>query len=244
MTYNLDPKNSGDRILAADWNDTMETIKSKVYKNGDTMTGPLSIDIDNDSTTNSAFSIDNADSPGKQDVLDFKFAGSSQARFRKENDGDLFIGTLGNHHLNLLTADVIRIRVTSTGNVGIGTTNPSEKLEVNGNIKLGLNGGLFALGAMHNLRVVIGKVNSSGSKLWGDGFSSEKTEVGRYEITFDENFADKPIVVTGTTGLNSSQRETLGCSGVTVSGFTVWIWRNSDDEWEDDPFDFIAIGPR
>ena len=37
-----------------------------------------------------------------------------------------------------------RMVIDNTGNIGIGTTSPTEKLEVNGNIRIGNGGGLFA----------------------------------------------------------------------------------------------------
>jgi len=46
------------------------------------------------------------------------------------------VGTQSAHSFNLATNDTARMTITSSGNVGIGETNPGAKLEVNGNIKL------------------------------------------------------------------------------------------------------------
>jgi hypothetical protein len=46
-----------------------------------------------------------------------------------------FVGTLDNYALSLRTNNTDRIFITNTGNVGIGTTGPSEKLTVIGNIR-------------------------------------------------------------------------------------------------------------
>ena len=64
----------------------------------------------------------------------------------------------GNYWNDALTFSVTRtntettidevMRITSDGNVGIGTTSPGEKLEVNGNINLSSNGGYFLNGAL------------------------------------------------------------------------------------------------
>jgi len=44
-----------------------------------------------------------------------------------------YIGTYTNHTFTFTTSDTERMRITSGGNVGIGTTTPNAKLDVNGN---------------------------------------------------------------------------------------------------------------
>ena len=129
-----------------------------------------------------------------------------------------------------------------TGQVGIGTPAPREALEVHGNIRLGPGGSCYALAAFHNMRVIVGKVQESGAKAWGEGFRARRTETGRYRIDFDEPFAGIPVVIAGCTNINSDQKETVGCHGVSAAGFDVRIWRNVGNRWEDDPFDFIVLG--
>jgi hypothetical protein len=46
------------------------------------------------------------------------------------------LGTVSGHNLNIFTSNQNRITVLSGGNVGIGTTTPGERLDVNGNIRL------------------------------------------------------------------------------------------------------------
>jgi len=46
------------------------------------------------------------------------------------------VGTSTNHNLDLKTNGSTRLRITTGGNVGIGTSSPSEKLDVNGNAKI------------------------------------------------------------------------------------------------------------
>src|SRR5215510_8605095 len=131
-----------------------------------------------------------------------------------------------------------------TGKVGIGTPSPREALEVHGNIRLGQGGSFYALAALHNVRVIVGKIQDDGSKAWGDGFQSRKIDTGHYRVDFDEHFAGVPVVIAGCTDTNPDQKETVGCHGVSASGFDVRLWRNVGNRWEDDPFDFIALGPK
>ncbi len=50
-----------------------------------------------------------------------------------------FIGTNTNHALNLTTNGTSRVLIDTNGNVGIGTTNPGYKLDINGDLNLGAN---------------------------------------------------------------------------------------------------------
>jgi hypothetical protein len=52
---------------------------------------------------------------------------------------NLLVGTNDNFNLNLETAGTTKMTVTSAGNVGIGTTTPGYKLDVNGTSRLGGN---------------------------------------------------------------------------------------------------------
>ena len=50
---------------------------------------------------------------------------------------DLNLYTLHDVDINFITSDVNRMSIDGGGNIGIGTTNPDNKLDVNGNIEVG-----------------------------------------------------------------------------------------------------------
>lgn len=60
-------------------------------------------------------------------------------------DGHMVFETMGQQGGNILAE---RMRITDTGNVGIGTSSPSEKLEVAGNVKIGDNAKIFSDGSI------------------------------------------------------------------------------------------------
>lgn len=54
--------------------------------------------------------------------------------------GGIRIGSTSNHVLSLGTNNAERVRIDTSGNVGIGTTSPSQKLSVAGNVLIGTEG--------------------------------------------------------------------------------------------------------
>jgi hypothetical protein len=65
-------------------------------------------------------------------TLRLSAAGTVQGEFTANNQSNwLFAGTTTNHHFTFGTNNTERMRITSGGNVGIGTTSPGAKLTVN-----------------------------------------------------------------------------------------------------------------
>jgi hypothetical protein len=65
-----------------------------------------------------------------------------------EGSGYGILGTLSNHGVGIRTNNVERMRIDTLGNVGLGTPSPSEKLEVNGNLKVTGTGNITAVGTI------------------------------------------------------------------------------------------------
>jgi len=137
------------------------------------------------------------------------------------------------------------IILTPNRNVGIGTSNPTEKLDVRGNIRLGPNGDFHAVSAEERLHTVAGRITSSGGIGQGSGFAINPPHVansGLYTIRFSPPFASAPVVVASpfdhldnVVSVRSVSSDTcviacydvLGTSGPQDIGFT-----------------FIAVGER
>lgn len=128
----------------------------------------------------------------------------------------------------------------TSGNVGIGVTSPTNKLDVRGDIRLGNSSQYLAPGGVENLRIIRGIVNSAGTILEGTGFTVTKGAAGFFTITFSPSFADLPaVVVSAQSGID----RIATCTS--VSAFSTGIvTRDSAGSVVDNQFNFIAIGPR
>ena len=137
--------------------------------------------------------------------------------------------------------------VKDNGRVGIGFSNPAEKLAVRGNIKLGGNGELFAPGGVENLRIITGRIAAGdGATDFGSGFSSSRTSEGKYRITFDVAFPQAPAITV--TPINSSADDNLPTiDSLSSNSFRVHFkdtTPSSEGDFQDTQFSFIAIGAR
>jgi len=107
------------------------------------------------------------------------------------------VGTFSNHSIAITTNNTERMRIDSSGNVGIGTSSPSAKLQVVGNVMAG-NGtaatpayhfvgssaiGMFTPDAGFSIAFSTGstermRIDSSGNLLFNSGYGSVATAYG------------------------------------------------------------------
>jgi hypothetical protein len=138
------------------------------------------------------------------------------------------------------------MRITNTGQIGIGTVNPLERLDVRGNIKLGNNGDLFALGSLVNLRLVAGRVNTNGSIASGSEFTVVRNSVGRYTVSFTPVFTGTPIVVASAFELSNNDN-LVAVENINSLNFQLFAKDTTppggdEGQLQDTAFTFIAVG--
>ncbi|MFN8586849.1 MAG: hypothetical protein U0704_03530 [Candidatus Eisenbacteria bacterium] len=137
-----------------------------------------------------------------------------------------------------------RMRVTSTGNVGIGTAAPAARLEVRGDVRLGAAGEYFAPAGTENLRIIRGKVSAAGGISFGTGFTVARSAVGVYVITYTTAFPSGAWpVITASAESNGSVARFAMINTPTHISATVRVVNGSGTAADAD-FYFIAVGTR
>lgn len=116
--------------------------------------------------------------------------------------GELNSGNPISSYFHFATQDGLRMTLRGDGNLGLGISDPAEKLDVSGNILLNGNGELrrTATGTANLVPVCYGNVDPDGAILGGTGnFSVTHTAQGEYAISIageNYNFIDYTVVVT------------------------------------------------
>jgi hypothetical protein len=129
-----------------------------------------------------------------------------------------------------------------SGNIGIGTNTPQARLDVRGSVRLGTTGELFAPGGTENLRIIRGTVNSGGTRIAGNGFTSSHPGVGDYTIVFDTPFSNRPTVTATCEFVGGSAR--IAHTDVIANGQFNIVVTFDNGSLVNSEFSFIAIGPR
>lgn len=131
--------------------------------------------------------------------------------------------------------------VHENGTVGIGTTFPTAKLDVRGDIRVGPSANYYALKSPNPDRTLRGRVNFDGTidtARSSPGFTVTKSGVGVYVINFSPTFGSAPVIVTTPTGSCCKTHITQ-----TQTNFaTVFVQNVTTNAAVDSPFFFIVMG--
>ena len=144
-----------------------------------------------------------------------------------------------------------RIVVRSTGNVGIGTPDPSQRLDVNGDVRIrtlsagpvysDANGNLSNTSSAPLIRAA-GKVTTDKTASKITGASVRKEVSGNYRITFDQPLSSSNYIIQLSSLHNKeSQDYTITYSDQKSTGFSVKIAYESTRVATDQEFMFTVI---
>ena len=188
----------------------------------------------------------NADSDSNLQVVSFNLD-PTNAVFH------LDVGGTGNANARIHLGDLSTSSndVTMLGDVGIGTTSPGEKLDVQGEIRFdtGAPDPFYPAAFDSKTVIVAGKVNQEGDIVSGVTTSgafdtANRTSEGNYTITFVAGtFTLEPIVTITAFDVNESNNRYAVIKAVTTTTVNLTI-RNSGGSAADAAFNFIAIGER
>lgn len=164
------------------------------------------------------------DGAGGDSKMYFNYQGANVASISPNASGHLYIDTSTPNSFVSINSELY---VNADQNkVGIGTTTPAEKLEVNGNLKV--NGSITLSGEVTKssggvgnfLPLCFGKVGFGGEPLYGsENFGSTNPSTGHYTISHPSIDYQSTIIVT----LNSSNAQIIASAGCSTGECSVYL---------------------
>lgn len=120
-----------------------------------------------------------------------------------------------------------------SGNVGIGEEKPEATLDINGSLRVGKGTTMT--------RIVVGHVNSNGSRNRGSGFTSRRTNTGTYTLTFSPSLPSVPTIIATCGGNEDNTISVMASSTTEATVFSYDVDPNKNAVPQDAEFHFIAI---
>jgi len=114
--------------------------------------------------------------------------------------------------------------------------------DTNGGVLKTDGGATLGDGGTRLQRVISGRVAGNGSRAAGSGFTSKRSAIGKYQITFSTAFATAPVMVVTCNDKDDDNTvsATTSTTGSHIATFDVNPDKNAPPE--DASFSFIAIG--
>ncbi|HHY84149.1 MAG TPA: hypothetical protein GYA07_01245 [Verrucomicrobia bacterium] len=134
-----------------------------------------------------------------------------------------------------------RVRIQGNGDVGIGTSAPGARLDVRGDIRLGLFGEYLVPAGVENLKIIRGRLAPDGSVTTGSGFGASRIGTGIYTVSFPTPFTSQPTV---TVTVEGASPRLATCANVGTTSVEIRTFDSTTGAAVDEAFHFIAIGPR
>jgi hypothetical protein len=145
------------------------------------------------------------------------------------NSGAAFLTTETNHPIKVYTSGTERMRITSTGNVGIGTTSPAYKLDVSGSARFFAdtsNAIIYATSTSSLTGLPTKKILQLGGT-YNNGanghqlFVNSTGELGSWEFNITKNWGGLLTLGVSSDGTERTRGLTLNSSGNVGIGTTI-----------------------